>query len=290
VAGSDGRAQLAWDGERRLVRLVQRAGSIPARVLREPDLLPEVWGKTKARFVDRGHRRRVGDYERLATSPAGAVSALLHVEEKTVEDLMGAPACLELLARLERYRPPLHTLPMGGPAFLELTYSLVRLIRPVSVVETGVAHGYGSAVVLRALADSGGGHLYSVDLPAFRPDVEPHTGGAVEWAGVPTAEWSLLRGPDRRVLPGLLERVGPVSLCLYDSDKSYEGMSRSLVVMWRSLAPGGVIAVDDVEAHDAFLDFVGARDARWAVVYKPARAPLYSRPAFVGLVRREDLR
>jgi predicted O-methyltransferase YrrM len=287
VAGSDGRAQLAWDGERRLFRLAQRAASIPARVLREPNLLPEVWGKTKARFVDRGHRRRVGDYERMGTSPAAAVSALLDVEETTVEDLMGSPACLELLARLERYRPPLHTLPMGGPAFLELIYSLVRLLRPVSVVETGVAHGYGSAAVLRALADSGRGHLYSVDLPAFRPDVEPYTGGAVVWAGVPTTEWSLLRGSDRRVLPALLERVGPVSLCLYDSDKSYEGMSRSLAVMWRSLLPGGVIAVDDVEAHDAFLDFVGAREVRWSVVPKPVQEPLYSRPAFVGLARRE---
>jgi predicted O-methyltransferase YrrM len=219
----------------------------------------------------------------LATSPAAAVSALLDVEETTVEDLMRSSACLELLARLERYRPPLHTLPMGGPAFLELTYALVRLLRPESVVETGVAHGYGSAMVLRALAEAGRGHLYSVDLPAFRPEVETHTGGAVAWSGVPVTEWSLLTGSDRRVLPALLERVGPVSLCFYDSDKSYEGMSRSLALMWRSLTPGGVIAVDDVEIHDAFLDFVGARNARWSVIPKPVRAPLYSRPAFVGL-------
>jgi predicted O-methyltransferase YrrM len=287
VAVPGGGAQLAWDGERRLGRLARSAASIPARVLRDPNLIPEVWLKTKSRFVDRGHRRRVGHYERMATSPAAAVSALLDVEETTVEDLMGSPACLGLLARLELYRPPLHTLPMGGPSFLELTYALVRLLRPAALVETGVGHGYGSAVALRALADSGGGHLYSVDLPAFRPDVEPYTGGAVMWVGVPTTEWSLLSGPDRRVLPALLERVGPVSLCLYDSDKSYEGMSRSLALMWRSLAPGGVIAVDDVEAHDAFLDFVGDRDAHWSLAPKPVRKPLYSRPAFVGLVKRE---
>jgi predicted O-methyltransferase YrrM len=278
---------LAWDGESRVGRLGRRAASIPARVLREPILLPEVWRKTKARVVDRGHRRRVGDYETMATSPAAAVAGLLDVEGTTVEDLMGSPECLELIARLERYRPPRHTLPMGGPAFLELIYALVRLLRPASVVETGVAHGYGSAMVLRVLADSGRGRLYSVDLPAFRPDVETHTGGAVAWAGVPAAAWSLLSGPDRRLLPRLLERVGPVSLCLYDSDKSYEGMSRSLAIMWRSLKPGGVIAVDDVEIHDAFLDFVGVRAVRWSVIPKPVRPPLYSRPAFVGLARRE---
>lgn len=287
MAGSGGKTELAWDGEGRLERLGRQAASIPGRVFREPALLPEVWRKTMARLVDRAHRRRLGDYERLATSPAQAVAALLDVEEDTVDQLMRSPACLELVVRLEAYRPPRHTLPMGGPAFLELIYALVRLLRPSSVVETGVAHGYGSATVLRALTDEGRGRLYSVDLPAFRPDAVSHTGGAVAWAGVPAEEWSLLPGPDRRVLPRLLDRLGPVALCLYDSDKSYEGMSRSLPLMWRSLTPGGVIAVDDVEIHDAFLDFVTRRDARWSVVPKPVKPPLYSRPAFVGLARRD---
>ena len=281
---------LAWDAEGRSQRLRRNAAAVPLRVLREPFLLSEVWHKVRARSVDRRHRTRVAAYARLATSPSAAVAQLLDVEPAAVEAWLRAPSARAVTERLERYRPPNHALPMGGPAFLDLAYALVRLLRPPIVVETGVAHGYSSAVLLHALAEAGDGVLYSVDLPAFRPGVRTHTGAAARFVLEETAldRWTLFVGPDRKVLPSLLPRIEPVVLCSYDSDKSYRGMTRSLELLWRSLAPGGVILVDDVEVHDGFLDFVQERTARWAVVAKPVCPPLYARSAFAGLVRRTE--
>lgn len=277
---------MVWDDEGRLERLGRQMVTIPARVARRPRLLPDVWRKATARFVDRRHRHRIEEYGARAVPPATALATLLRLEGHSVEEALRSLSCTDLIARLEAYRPPGRTLAMGGPAYLELAHGLVRLLRPSVVVETGVAHGYSSAAILAALDDAGGGRLYSIDLPAFRPGVGRHTGGAVAAAGLADRPWTLLLGSDRSVLPSLLRRVGPVPLFFYDSDKGYDAMSRSLDVTWHSLAPGGVIVVDDVEVHDAFLDFVDRLDGRWAIVPKPVRPPLYQRPGLVGVVRK----
>lgn len=278
---------MLWDEESRLERFGRRAVAIPGRVLRQPGLLTDVWRKGTARLVDRRHRRRVGEYGPRVVPVATALMTLLRLDEDIVEGALRSASCGKLIARLEAYRPPSHTLAMGGPAYLELGHALVRLLRPSVVVETGVAHGYSSATILNALAESGGGHLYSVDLPAFRPGVRGHTGGAVAAAGLAERPWTLLLGSDRTVLSSVLRRLGPVPLCFYDSDKGYHAMSRSLDLLWRSLARGGLIVVDDVEVHDAFLDFVDRIGGRTAIVPKPVRPPLYQRPGLVGLVRKD---
>jgi predicted O-methyltransferase YrrM len=277
---------MLWDDEGRLERLGLQIVTIPGRVARRPRLLPDVWRKATARLVDRRHRQRIEDYGLRVLPPAAALSALLRLEEHSIQEALRSPASTELIARLEGYRPPSHTLAMGGPAYLELAHALVGLLRPPLVVETGVAHGYSSAAILSAIADAGDGRLYSVDLPAFRPGVRRHTGGAVAAAGLAERPWTLLLGSDRTVLPSLLRRVGPVPLFFYDSDKGYDAMSTSLDVIWRSIAPGGVIVVDDIEVHDAFLDFLDRVDGSWAIVPKPVRPPLYQRPGLVGLVRK----
>jgi predicted O-methyltransferase YrrM len=278
---------MVWDHEGRLERLGRQAVAIPGRVARTPGLLPDVWHKATARFVDRRHRQRVGEYGERVVTPGAALATLFRLEEHSVDEALRAASSGQLIARLEAYRPPSHTLAMGGPAYLELAYALVRLMHPPVVVETGVAHGYSSAAILAGLDDAGRGRLYSIDLPAFRQGVRRHTGGAVGAAGLAERAWTLILGSDRSVLPSLLLRLGPVPLFFYDSDKGYEAMSRSLDVMWDSLAPGGVIVVDDVEVHDAFLDFVDRIRGRSAIVSKPVRPPLYQRPGLVGLVRKE---
>ncbi len=48
-----------------------------------------------------------------------------------------------------------------------LLYVLVRLLKPDTVVETGVASGHSSAAILQALEDNGNkGKLFSIDLPS----------------------------------------------------------------------------------------------------------------------------
>jgi hypothetical protein len=46
-------------------------------------------------------------------------------------------------------------------------YAVVRILKPRAMVETGVANGKSSALILRALERNGSGRLYSVDLPTL---------------------------------------------------------------------------------------------------------------------------
>jgi predicted O-methyltransferase YrrM len=45
----------------------------------------------------------------------------------------------------------------------EITYLLLRELRPMKVVEIGALHGWSTTWILRALRDTGHGHLHTVD-------------------------------------------------------------------------------------------------------------------------------
>jgi predicted O-methyltransferase YrrM len=261
-----------------------RAAFVVGRVLRHPSLAPEVGRKALSRATADRHRRRVSLYPRMAQDPADLLGEMLGVDAAAVERLMEEEALERLLIELAVYQPSSHTWEMGGPAFLHACYAIVRILQPRVVVETGVGHGYSTAVVLQALEENGEGMLRSVDLPVFRPGVRRHVGGAVP-PRLRFSRWQLQVGPDKRVLPRLLQGLGPVNFFHYDSDKTYGGMSRTLRLVWDHLSPGGVLMVDDVDAQDAFLEFCEERALEPRVVLKPRTL---SRRAgrCVGLLRR----
>ena len=62
--------------------------------------------------------------------------------------------------------PPIAGGDDGDRAQAEAIWCLVAHLRPATVVETGVAHGLTSRVILEGLHRNGNGHLWSVDLPA----------------------------------------------------------------------------------------------------------------------------
>jgi predicted O-methyltransferase YrrM len=142
---------------------------------------------------------------------------------------------------------------MGGPAEVDLLYTLVRAFRPALVVETGVAAGWSSLAILAALRDNGGGVLHSVDMPYPKRGNE-HQVGAV----VPEAlrgSWTLHRLPDRDALPSILRTHPVIDLAHYDSDKSYEGRTFAYRLLWRHLRVGGLLVSDDIEDNLAFAEF-----------------------------------
>ena len=57
----------------------------------------------------------------------------------------------------------------GDRAQAEAIWCLVAHMRPTTVVETGVAHGLTSRVILEGLKRNGSGQLWSIDLPAVDP-------------------------------------------------------------------------------------------------------------------------
>ncbi len=133
------------------------------------------------------------------------------------------------------------------------SYMVCRLIKPRAVIETGVAHGITSAFILKALAENNTGHLYSIDLPAFKR-------GSEKFVGVAVPErlkdrWTLRLAPSSTMLPRLLSEVGEIGMFLHDSNHSYHNQLREYTLAWKSLSQGGVLLSDDVNATDAFMEF-----------------------------------
>jgi hypothetical protein len=163
---------------------------------------------------------------------------------------------------------------IGRPADL---YALCRSIRPMVVVETGVAHGVSSLYILQALEDNGVGSLYSIDLPNADPaycsgDIYTTIpeGKDVGWL-VPKSlrnRWTLLLGSSSLLLTPLLERVEKVDIFIHDSEHSYENMMAEFRSAWPKIREGGLLMSHDVNlkvtkgAFFRFAESVGRSPAK----------------------------
>ncbi len=151
----------------------------------------------------------------------------------------------------------------ADPALGRVLWCLTRHLRPKVVVETGVARGLTSRLILEALARNDAGRLWSVDLPpssTYAPGLADQTGIAV-----PTKlreRWTLLRGTSRDCLPGLIDGLVqlnlPVDLFVHDSLHTERNVRFELDCVWPALAAGGLVVVDDIEQNAAFRAFARA--------------------------------
>lgn len=140
-------------------------------------------------------------------------------------------------------------------------WCLVHHLHPKEVVETGVAHGVSSRVILEALERTGGGRLSSIDLPWMTiPERRDEVAVAIP-KGL-RESWLFLEGTSRRRLPPLLRRKVQIDLFLHDSIHSTRNVYWELMTAWRALRPGGVVVVDDVDFNWGFDLFLEAGDDR----------------------------
>ena len=170
--------------------------------------------------------------------------------------------------------------------FARLCYLACRLVKPETVVETGVAYGVSSAYILKAMEQNGRGTLHSVDLPPLRREYERFWGVAVPDG---TGEgWVLHRGSSRRVLPVLLRKTGPLDLFVHDSLHTRRNMSHEFDTVWPNLRTGGVILADDVERNSAFADLRLKKPSFLRVVRDRERDPLHGKaaPVVFGLAQK----
>jgi hypothetical protein len=143
----------------------------------------------------------------------------------------------------------------GDPNVAQAVYSIVRHRRPEAVIETGVARGITSRVILEALEQNDAGSLYSIDLPPLlERELQKQTGFAVSERL--TKRWTLIHGSSRRKLPALLRGLGrQVGLFVHDSFHS----ERNLLFEWETVLPAlvaeGILAADDVERHRGVVAF-----------------------------------
>jgi predicted O-methyltransferase YrrM len=149
-------------------------------------------------------------------------------------------------------------------------YRLLREVKPLVAVETGVCNGVSTAFLLLALERNGNGKLHSIDLPEVAgEEYEPGTfwdgkGGAVippgkepGWMVPPELRerWHLILGRSQDELPPLLDRLGAIDFFMHDSEHSYECMSFEFRTAWEPLREGGILVADDVNVNAAWEAF-----------------------------------
>ena len=142
----------------------------------------------------------------------------------------------------------------ADPALGAVTWCAVRHLRPEKVIETGVARGVTSRLILEAMALNGCGHLWSVDLPhPLRPELHHETAAAVPLAC--RDKWTYVRGSSRKQLPSLVSRLEKVDMFVHDSLHTARNMRFELRTVWPAMDAGSLALVDDVD-NQAFRDFV----------------------------------
>lgn len=238
--------------------------------------LPEMLRKLALRVLERhgsAERAKILAWlEQHAQDPAALARQLSHEIWEEAEQFHRDFADAAAL-RLDRLRA--QGVELGGGGDDRLLYFLVRLTRPETVVETGVAAGWSSAAVLTALDRNGRGQLWSSDLPYFRLD-QPERFVGVLVDDHLRDRWHLLLDGDRRNLPRIVNMVDRIELVHYDSDKSYAGRRWAMRALTPRLSGHALVMVDDVQ-DDWFLRDYGAASQNGPLVF-PCRGK------WVGLV------
>lgn len=166
---------------------------------------------------------------------------------------------------------------MGGAGHIHLLYDCVRLLKAKRIIETGVAYGWSSLAILKALSETNNGKLFSVDMPYPFKNNEKYVGIVVP--KYLRKNWILIREPDRPGIINALNQAGKqLDLCHYDSDKSWWGRHYAYPILWKSLRSGGLFISDDIQDNLYFSKFVENKSLKFAVVEFEGK--------FVGLIRK----
>lgn len=149
---------------------------------------------------------------------------------------------------------------MGGAGHIDLLYTLVKILNPKNIIETGVAYGWSSLGILAGINDNKSGFLISIDMPYPKLNYEHLVGIIIPQ---PLKEsWKLIRKPDRNgLVEGLQIFSNKIDFAHYDSDKSWWGREFAYPLIWNSLNQGGLLVSDDIEDNLYFKHFSSRTDA-----------------------------
>lgn len=158
--------------------------------------------------------------------------------------------------------------PYGGDVrFHSLTlYVLVRILEPEIMIETGVANGKSSSLILCAMEQNQKGRLISIDLPNQPGKILPDGGKTntgnrnVGWL-VPDylkKRWDLLLGDSKEMLPEILINIDKVDMFLHDSLHTYEHVKFELNTILPKMGKKSLILCDNIDlgAGQAFNEFL----------------------------------
>jgi predicted O-methyltransferase YrrM len=186
----------------------------------------------------------------------------------------------------------------------KILYSIVKSRMPTNIVETGVATGYSSSLILMALKENNHGLLTSIDYPSHQSSLKKivqdlnYKGlvrtfftfrGLKNMVGyivrsnyyhIPNGEksgwvipielrgrWDIHIGLSERILLEVINRIGPIDLFFHDSDHSKRNMLSEFETVWPQLKDNGIIISDDINLNDAFEEFCNKNVYKRAAIY-----------------------
>ena len=155
-------------------------------------------------------------------------------------------------------------------------YVICRIFKPEIVVETGVADGFSSSFILKALELNNKGKLFSIDLPN-QPGQEINNEPGWLVPNELRHRWKFILGNSKDKLPVLLKELKRIDLFYHDSDHSYENMMFEFREAWDYISLGGILISDDITENIAFDEFVKMKESKYLKLFK------------LGLLRKENL-
>jgi predicted O-methyltransferase YrrM len=221
-----------------------------------PDRLSIKAGVWRNRFsAPSGALDRIGTPDELERLLSQAVGSPARASAETDEEIQRLERSLAQRKHdLDAGARPFNLAHNGTATLGRLCYLVCRTLCPCIVVETGVGYGVTSTYVLHALLANERGELVSVDLPPLGLHSTDYVGFLVPQNL--RSRWRLSLGSARRVLPGVLRKIGPPDVFIHDSLHTYSHMKWEFDLVLQALRPGGVIIADDIEGNRAFEEAI----------------------------------
>lgn len=146
-------------------------------------------------------------------------------------------------------------------------YAAVRAAKPEIIIETGVASGKSSALILLGLEHNNKGKLISIDLPNEKGKILKD-GARTSTADYKTGwlvpdylrkRWDLKIGDSIDLLPALANSLKKIDIFFHDSLHTYTHVKKELSIIKPKIKKGGMIICDNInlgagEALNEFLE------------------------------------
>ena len=156
----------------------------------------------------------------------------------------------------------------GASPYFSITllalYALIRYLQPDVIVQTGVASGVSSSLMLLALKINNKGKLIDIDLPNRKKEGYVYSDGTVDAVYTPNkldpgwlipndlrGRWNLLLGSSSEILP----KIERCDIFFHDSEHSYRNMTFEFEWAYSKLSGIGLLASDDINWNDSWKDF-----------------------------------
>lgn len=158
-----------------------------------------------------------------------------------------------------------------------VVWCAIRHMRPKRVLETGVARGVTSALILGAMSKPGsvGGHLWSIDLPPVMPGWHAQSKALVDDSLC--SSWTYIRGSSRRVMRDTCAEMQTIDVFIHDSLHTRMTMNYEFNLAWTTMHSGSLLISDDVEGNAAFMDFVRSHGVvKWFIAPHEQKRGLFA--------------